>query len=385
MRAHERKTDVRRHRGNGEPKGVASPCEIVAVGKRRDGGTRYWCLVHRADATAKYGRRALVCRGSEIPVISEEETLDLHLKHYPGGVALWGAVAPIYDTTRRELDRGIHVHARKELGKTKVLDETVRAVCVFAEGMPTEGTVVTELDAIYYMVSSVFGYKTKPIACTYCGAWHLDRDWFSVHPHQRHLCASCGRYFRDHEFGIGNPTEFLRAALRMPASATKPAGRTVDIRQSEYPGGVQIWGSNPAFLWTSPVEEEEGIHMHAFASDDDTAPRIDDTFSQVVMDGVCLDPAMVRTSMAQAALPHLGGRILSADCPSCGTPKFCRAAAAFSPSRRHKCDSCRQEFAPPCGVRKTILNPVPAVLRKLADLAPRVPQRHDMGLLPEAP
>src|SRR6267378_3294771 len=33
-------------------------CKIVVVGKRRDGGTRYWCLKHRADATAKYGRRA---------------------------------------------------------------------------------------------------------------------------------------------------------------------------------------------------------------------------------------------------------------------------------------------------------------------------------------
>jgi len=28
-------------------------CEVVAVGKRRDGGTRYWCLRHKADATAK--------------------------------------------------------------------------------------------------------------------------------------------------------------------------------------------------------------------------------------------------------------------------------------------------------------------------------------------
>ena len=29
----------------------ASTCEIVSVGKRRDGGTRYWCLTHRANAT----------------------------------------------------------------------------------------------------------------------------------------------------------------------------------------------------------------------------------------------------------------------------------------------------------------------------------------------
>src|SRR5258708_1652769 len=37
-------------------------CHVVSVGKRRDGGTRYWCLLHRADATAKYGRPAKSCR-----------------------------------------------------------------------------------------------------------------------------------------------------------------------------------------------------------------------------------------------------------------------------------------------------------------------------------
>ena len=36
----------------------SSACDIVSVGKRRDGGTRYWCLRHKADATAKYGRPA---------------------------------------------------------------------------------------------------------------------------------------------------------------------------------------------------------------------------------------------------------------------------------------------------------------------------------------
>src|SRR5687768_1337518 len=30
---------------------VKHNCNIVSVGKRRDGGTRYWCLAHRADAT----------------------------------------------------------------------------------------------------------------------------------------------------------------------------------------------------------------------------------------------------------------------------------------------------------------------------------------------
>ena len=33
-------------------------CRIGLVGKRRDGASRYWCFEHKADATAKYGKRA---------------------------------------------------------------------------------------------------------------------------------------------------------------------------------------------------------------------------------------------------------------------------------------------------------------------------------------
>ena len=347
--------------------------------------TRYWCLAHRADATAKYGHRAATCRGASVPDITELDTLNLHLDCYPAGVALWGAVPPIYDTTLGHLDRGVHVHARKERGSRKVVDDTFRAVRVFASALPTNGTLVTELDAIYHMVSAVFGFETKPITCTYCGSLHLDRDWFSVHPHQRHLCAACGRYFRDHERGIGNPTEAVRAALDLPHRGTKPASRTIDIRQSEYPGGIQIWGSNPAFVWTGDRAEENGIHLHAFASADDTPPVLDETYSRVVVDGLRLDPAMVRVAMAQAALPHLSARILSTVCPSCETPKFCDAESAFTPSRKHVCDACGRSFSPRGRVRKTILNPLPGVLQRLAKHAPRAPQSHDIGLLPEAP
>ena len=42
------------------------------------------------------------------------KVLDLNLDQYPGGVGLWGAVPPVYDTTRLPLDFGIHVHARRD-------------------------------------------------------------------------------------------------------------------------------------------------------------------------------------------------------------------------------------------------------------------------------
>lgn len=101
-----------------------------------------------------------------------------------------------------------------------------------------------------------------------------------------------------------------------------------------------------------------------------------------------LDASMVRVFMAQSALPHLRGRVVASVGPSCETPKFCVGEDGFTPSLKHRCESCRRWFGAGGRVRKTIANPVPAILARLArlaDLAPRRPQTHDMALLPETP
>lgn len=144
----------------------AGGCDITPVGKRRDGGTRYWCLTHKADATAKYGRPAMACRAAHLPPILPHEILDLDLDQYPGGVGLWGAVPPVYDTTRLPLDFGIHVHARRDSDGDKHIDTTYRAVRLIGHQLPTEGLLISEIDAVYYMVSSVFGFDMRDVRCT---------------------------------------------------------------------------------------------------------------------------------------------------------------------------------------------------------------------------
>ena len=114
-------------------------CCVTPVGKRRDGGTRYWCLTHKADATAKYGRPSYRCRAAYIAPISPGETMILNMDEYQGGVALWGAVPPVYDTTRLPLERGIHVHARKEGAGLKDIHRTVRAVRLTGGSIPENG------------------------------------------------------------------------------------------------------------------------------------------------------------------------------------------------------------------------------------------------------
>jgi hypothetical protein len=343
---------------------------------------RYWCLAHKADATGKYGRKLDVCRGASVEPISEEEKLALNLDQFAGGVALWGAVPAVYDTTRLPLDRGIHVHARKVPGGDKVHDTTFRVVKVTGGKLPIGGLMISELDAVYYMVSSIFGFEIRFIECSLCGHPHLDKDWFAVHPHRRHLCAGCGHHFRDNATGIGNPIAELQRATGLATREPVPAGRSLDIRQSDYPGGIQIWGSNPAIIWSAAKAEEAGIHVHAFKAEGDR-PQIDDTYSSVIIDGVILDPATVRTLMAQNGLPHIAGRVFSMRCMACNSPSFDEDEEAFTPEVGRRCSHCGGNLTGSRRVRKAISNPLVEVLERLSSKAPRPPQRHSLGFLPE--
>jgi hypothetical protein len=298
-----------------------------------------------------------------------------------GGVAMWGAVPPVYDTTTQPLDRGIHVHARVAADSKKELDQTFRAVRITGEQLPEGGLYVDELDAIYYMATTVFGYTMRHVRCTYCNYSHLDRDWFSVHPHSRHLCAGCGKHFRDTQTGIGNPICGVRDACGIQTRAPKPTKRNLDIRQADYPGGIQIWGSNPAFIWTSKTAEEEGIHVHAYR--DEKCPEIDETYGSVRIDGITLDPVMVRLLMAQAILPSLKDRLESVTCTSCRKGILSEGEFAFTPVTTHRCNHCSREVPTSGRVRKVVSNPLPRVLAELAACAVRVPRKHDLELLPE--
>jgi hypothetical protein len=366
-----------------EVAGPETPCDVTAMEKRRDGGTRYWCRAHRADATEKGGTPAAKCRAADtIPIRAEEvETLDLD--KYLGGVALWGAAPAAYDTTRRRMERGIHVHARPRPKSEKEIDFTFRAVRIVGKALPADGILVNETDALYYLVSSVFGFPMRFVACTHCDWPHLDKDWFSVHPHRRHLCSGCGKLFYDKVTGIGNPIMGVREACCAGEHKVGPAPKTLDIKQSQYHGGIQIWGSNPAFLWTQHKDEEEGIHVHAYLTEDQAEPTVDDTFREVTIDGIQFDPFMVRVLMAQHVMPSLEGRVRSMNCPNCCHPQFDAGEAAYVPAPTHTCSECGCRFPTPGRTRNAVANPLPAILADLAKLAPRPPQQHRLDLLPE--
>lgn len=364
--------------------GSSGECRITPAGKRRDGGTRYWCLTHKADATAKYGKPASSCRAAHITPVTISDTMAIDLEEYPGGVALWGAVPPVYDTTRLPRERGIHVHARKTGAGLKDIDRTVRAVQLNGINLPQSGLLFTELDAIYYMVSKLLGFELSYVVCPYCKHPHLDKDWFSVHMHRRHLCAGCGKYFNDTIPGIGNPIIKMQQDYDIKPSKLKNSNRSIEIDQQKFPGGIQIWGSNPAFLWTSEHAEEEGIHIHVYDADGENI-LYDNTYSEVIIDGVSLDAEMVRTLMAQKALPHIERRIVSLTCERCSYCEFSVGEEAFTPKIRLACSRCGGKQQGAGKLRKVISNPLIKVLDTLGRNAPRTPQRHLSGLMVEAP
>jgi hypothetical protein len=361
-------------------------CNIVPVGRRRDGGTRYWCLCHHANATAKYGRPAPKCVAADDEPIALKDTLDLDYKAYQGGVALWGSVPAVYDTTNKPMDRGIHVHARVVKNGDKVVDRTYRKLRIpLAKDLLSDGWAeVDEIDAINYMVSGVFGFETIPVNCTYCGFPHLDRDWFAVHVHRRHQCHGCGKQFSDNVAGIGNPLATVRQMLGAQTSTIVLSKKKAKLKQSDFPGGLQIWGSNPAILWTAVRAEEDGIHVHGFKTSDEEIPSgLDDTFAEVVIDGLKLDAVQVRTYMAQSAMPHLDGRVVELICPDCGTSHFDIGDLAYMPHIEHHCHSCGCAFKANGQLKKTIGNPFVGTRVELSKFAPNPLRSDKLGLRPE--
>ncbi len=362
-----------------------SICEVIEVGKRRDGGYRFWCLAHHANATAKYGVAAERCVAADDVPIAASETLDLDPKDYPGGIALWGSVPAVYDTTLRPTDRGIHVHARSEARGVKRIDQTYRKlrIPVAADLLSHGWSEVDEIDAINYMVSGVFGFDTTPVSCGHCGFAHLDRDWFAVHPHRRHQCHGCGKQFSDHSHGVGNPLSLLHAQLEGQARQVVRAPRDIVLRQRDYPGGIQIWGSNPAIVWTADGPEEVGIHVHGFTDETQEFPPVDDTYASVVIDEIKLNANQVRLFMAQSAMPHLEGRVVSLECPSCQAPHFDTGEDAFTPHMEHHCMSCGTIFSARSSIKKTIGNPFADIRRMLGANAPHPLRNDKLGLRPE--
>jgi transposase-like protein len=262
------------------------------------------------------------------------------------------------------------VHARKIAGQKKDIDRTFPEVFLpvrhnlFESGLQSIGSKT----GVSHYISKFFGRDLVTVFCTHCGRAHLDNDYFAVKPHRKHLCHHCGREFLHTERRVSNPVVGLREkfgdthALRR----LKRAPLDLDIRQADFAGGIQLWASNEAILWTVPDEELSGIHVHAFdnATED---PVIDETYNRVTVDGVLLDEEMLGHFMAQQALKFLSNKIVALDCPRCLRPHFDKGEEAIFPHKNHICEACGHAFDTP-GKRKLVIsNPFLQTIQKLSE------------------
>ncbi len=223
----------------------------------------------------------------------------------------------------------------------------------------SEGTVlITGETAVAYYLSRFLKRQIVLIFCPFCDTPHLDSDWFAVKPHRVHLCHGCNKLFRKDVKRVSNPLEAVRHKFGDGEAkrTTIRAKGTLDIRQSDYPFGLQIWASNPALFWTSARGEEEGIHVHGWKRDT-LDPKLDGTFNTVRIDGIDLDEEQLRHFMAQNALIYLRRKVRSLRCPQCNSPKFDRGDAAFRPRGQHVCNACGFKFHSPAGRRLVVSNP----------------------------
>lgn len=337
------------------------PCSIAAHVLRRTGSPKWWCTTHYAPAWGKAGERLERCGGARERTSLAGPELELDIERYPGGIALWGALPPVFDTSIAVgYERGIHVHARRAPGGCKEIDTTYSAVRVIARGA---SMTVIEEDAVNYVASVVFDMPLKDLRCSHCRHAHLDAGEFAVRAHRKHLCNRCGRHFYDPEGtrAVGNPLMGLKALLgdlapRRPAIAVD---RQLIVDQRDLPGGLQIWTSNPAIIWTAPRQEEDGIHVHGY--DEKGRRLVDDTFCSVVIDGWVLDASQVRTFMAQRSLEHLASRVTCLICSVCGKAHFDEGADATNLRIERQCKKCGQLIMEAGRKKKVVSNPFVAV------------------------
>lgn len=339
-------------------------CRIEQVGKQRNGASRFWCSEHKASATGPRGIRLERCELAYRDV-RRDHVFDVDLGEWPGGIAMWGAVDAVFDTTALDPEVGVHVHARRVAGPHKDIDGTFDAVRfknrfnLFDE-RPVE---ITSDTAVNYYLSRFMNREILHLFCSRCGEPHLDAGYFAVKPHRDHLCHGCGHIFRDTSRAVSNPIMLVRERIVVPPHDLVRPSRPLDISQNECPGGIQIWASNPAFLWTSPQQEEEGLHVHGFAADG--SEIYNETYSSVTIDGIKLNEDHIRYYMAQQTLPYLKGRVQALACPECGTSHFAYGNAALIPRSKHQCQGCGHTF-PTSGKKKMVVtNPFVAVKEQL--------------------
>lgn len=280
------------------------------------------------------------------------------LADYPGGVAAWGALPAVFDSHSQEFDRGIHIHARLSERGAKIIDKSFQEIEIIWQN---KNIVLNEDTAVSYTMSSIFNIELQSVSCCYCGIELLDRGLAAVIPSFDHYCSFCGELTETAKRCVVNPIMNFKNWLGdslVKRPATMPS-RKIILNHEKFPGGFQIWGSNPSIIWTAERLEESAIHVHAYNLE--SRRVIDNTYSEVWVGDELLDIEMVRVLQIQKSLPELEHFMTSLECPQCGHLHFDQGLHAVIAHQKHQCELCNHHFI----TSLAISNPALALLKSL--------------------
>lgn len=271
------------------------PCDFVSAGKFRHGADRWWCRTHqmhwgtKADHESYEHSKIMACANRNQPMnyVVSPYILDL-LKH--AEVGIWCSMPAALSTLSvAARPPRIHVHVRPEAGGKKSVDRDFNAIAIQYGGGLFGNEDITQVNitppaAFEFVRGLEFGRDMSCVNCSHCGYPHLDLGDFAQRPHRKHFCANCGRD------STWSSTPIVSTPLKPMHDQFAAASKFIEpdrkLNLDEYGGcNYALWASTPAIVWTADRPQEKGIHAHVHNG---TERVVDDTFSEIVLDGTKL-------------------------------------------------------------------------------------------------
>jgi hypothetical protein len=282
------------------------PCDFSHAGKFRHGAARSWCRTHqthwgtKADLEAFNRFGTMRCANHNQPMDYVVSPFTLNINQY-AEVGIWCSMPAALSTHEiKPRPPKIHVHVREKAGARKTVDRDFTAIStIYGATMGLFGSSkitqvnITPPSAFDFLRGVELQREMSCINCSGCGYPHLDLGDFADKPHRKHFCGNCGRDSTwSKEPIVSTPLKPLHDEF---AGNTKYEQPNRSINLDKFVGcDYTVWASTPAIVWTAERPQECGIHVHVH---DGNSRIIDDTFGEVIFDGMPLERASLVGAM----------------------------------------------------------------------------------------